>query len=120
MADIDGDGCGEVVEVTGGVVSIGGRRWQVAEADDVVVVGDWDCDGSATPTIVRPTTGGVWVFARWAEADEDVTAEEAGNVPGAVSASPVPAGGGSGTGQGCDDLEVTDTAGKKTRLRLGS
>ena len=28
---------------------------------------DWDCDGDATPALLRPSTGEVFVFPRWIE-----------------------------------------------------
>jgi hypothetical protein len=100
-----------VVEVAGGVVSSSGRRWQVAAPDDLVVIGDWDCDGLATPAVVRPGTGHVWTYANWAEGTEGVVADAAGTVPDAMSAAAV-------TVDGCHHLEIVDTAGKTTRLDL--
>lgn len=113
--DVDGDGCEEAVEVAAGVVSTAGGRWQVGAATDVVVVGDWDCDGSATPAVVRPGTGEVWLFPRWAGPGEDVPAELAAVVPEAVSATTVerpptaPA-------TACDHIEVVDRAGTPTQV----
>lgn len=100
-----------VVEVAGGVVSSSGRRWQVAAPDDLVVIGDWDCDGLATPAVVRPGTGHVWTYANWAEGTEGVVADAAGTVPDAISATAV-------TVDGCHHLEIVDTAGTTTRLDL--
>lgn len=103
----------EVVEVVDGVVSSSGRRWQVASPDDLVAVGDWDCDGIATPAVVRHGTGHVWTYASWAEGTEGVVADAAGEVPDATSATAVTVG-------TCDHLEVTDTAGQTTRLDLST
>lgn len=55
------------VQVAGNVVSVGDRRYQVGEPGDIVVVGDWDCDGTDTPALLRPATGGLFVFERWAD-----------------------------------------------------
>ena len=113
--DVDGDGCEEAVEVAAGLVSTAGARWQVGAATDVVVVGDWDCDGSATPAVVRPGTGVVWLFPRWAGPGEDVPAELAAVVPEAVSATTVerpptaPA-------TTCARIEVVDQAGNPTMV----
>lgn len=101
----------EVVEVAAGVVSSSGRRWQVASADDLVAVGDWDCDGLATPAVVRHGTGRIWVYDEWAEGSEADLVEAAAAVPDAAAASAV-------DGGGCDDLEVTDAGGQTTRITL--
>ncbi|HEV2810660.1 MAG TPA: protein kinase [Acidimicrobiales bacterium] len=101
----------EVVEVAAGVVSSSGRRWQVASADDLVAVGDWDCDGLATPAVVRHRTGRIWVYNKWAEGSQADLVEAAGTVPDAASARAV-------DGDGCDDLQVTDVTGQTTRIAL--
>ncbi|CAN5746321.1 hypothetical protein BH23ACT1_BH23ACT1_07900 [soil metagenome] len=100
-----------VVEVAGGVFASSGRRWQVAAPDDLVVIGDWDCDGLATPAVVRPGTGHVWTYANCAEGTECVVADAAWMVPDAISATAV-------TVDGCHHLEIVDTAGTTTRLDL--
>lgn len=48
-------------------------KYRLGEASDRLAVGDWDCDGLATPALVRPGTGEVFVFARWATATEPLT-----------------------------------------------
>lgn len=52
--------------VDGNVVTMGERRYEIGEPGDIVVVGDWDCDGTDTPALLRPATGGLFVFDRWA------------------------------------------------------
>ena len=42
-----------------------GRRYAIGQPDDLVVIGDWDCDGVATPAIARPDTGQVALFDQW-------------------------------------------------------
>jgi hypothetical protein len=42
-----------------------GRRYRVGQAGDELLVDDWDCDGDATPALLRPATGEVFVFPRW-------------------------------------------------------
>lgn len=42
-----------------------GRRYAIGSEGDLVVIGDWDCDGEATPAIARPDTGQVVLFDRW-------------------------------------------------------
>lgn len=101
VADLDGDGCDEEVVVVGGIVSSGGRDWQVAAAGDVVTLGDWDCDGVDTPALLRGNSGELWVYSRWAEGDDQVPAALAGVVPGATSARTA-----ASEDTGCDRIEV--------------
>ncbi len=118
--DTDGDGCPEMVEVAQGVVSVSGQRWQVAPPDDLVAVGDWDCDGVSTPAVVQPATGAVWTFPRWAKGDEEVVASaETVTAPGAVSAAAVPAAP-EGQVPQCHALALTDATGTTTRLHLNA
>lgn len=116
-ADIDGDGCEEQIDVDGGVLSAGGRRWEVAGPGDVVLVGDWDCDDIATPAVVRPGSGQVWRFPRWAGGPgEAIVASLVTTVPGAVGAT---VGRATDLPPGCDHLVVLDTAGATTRIVPG-
>lgn len=49
-----------------GVLTMGdGTRYQVGEPGDILVVGDWDCRGDATPGLYRPGTGEVFLFDTW-------------------------------------------------------
>jgi len=63
--DLDRDGCREAVTVDGQIVTVGDTRFQVGERGDQVAVRDWNCDGEATPAVLRPSTGEVFVFTRW-------------------------------------------------------
>jgi hypothetical protein len=71
----------EPVTVEGTEVRTGGHRWQVGEPGDLVAVGDWDCDGTATPAVVRPSAGRMHLFDRWASADAPVSARPGPAVP---------------------------------------
>ena len=62
----------------------GGHRYAIGEPGDVVVVGDWHCDGRPTVTVLRPSSGDVFRFTGWATADADVTVTPSMTVPGAV------------------------------------
>jgi hypothetical protein len=99
-ADVDGDGCPEALVVDDGGVSAGAARWTLGEPDDVIAVGDWDCDGRAAPALLRPATGDVFVFPGWAAKGEPVTVEARDRLPGAVAIRGERAEG------GCDDLVV--------------
>ena len=58
--------CVEPVRVVGTTVYVGAHRFEVGQPGDLVVLGDWDCDGGATPAVLRPGTGDVFVFTAWA------------------------------------------------------
>ena len=45
------------------------HRFQLGVAGDVLLVGDWDGDGHASPALYRPPTGEVFEFDRWASTD---------------------------------------------------
>ncbi|MBW3644676.1 MAG: protein kinase, partial [Actinobacteria bacterium] len=121
-ADVDGDGCPDPVEVSDGVVAAAGARWQVGAPDDLVVIGDWDCDGLATPAVVRPSSGHVWTFPRWADdSDGDgVVAEPVGVVPAPVSKATVVEDAGSSGGGRCDGIEVIASGGDRRLVDAGA
>ena len=77
-ADDNGDGCPSSVVWQGNVAAIGGRRYALGRPGDALVVGDWDCDGRATPALYRPTTGDVFLFDAWAAPGPDVAARDGG------------------------------------------
>ena len=89
--DGDGDGCPDEIVVSGTSIRTAGITYSVGQAGDRVAVGDWDCDGTATPGIVRPGTGEVFLFDDWAASDQAVTVEAAAVVPGARTLTPAPA-----------------------------
>jgi hypothetical protein len=86
--DVDRDGCGDVVRVSGSTVEVGGARYAVGRDGDRVAVGDWDCDGQPTPGLVRPATGEVFVFDGWATGGGEVTVHAVATVLGARSLVP--------------------------------
>jgi len=65
-ADVDGDGCDEAWWRVGSVLAVGNERYSLGDPDDLVTLGDWDCDGVATPALVNGSTGDVFLFAAWA------------------------------------------------------
>jgi hypothetical protein len=83
-ADVDGDGCPEPYSVVGAHLVLAGVTYELGRPGDLTAVGDWDCDGRATPALVRPSTGEVFVFDSWARADRAVTVRAATVVPDAT------------------------------------
>ena len=106
--DVDGDGCPEAVTIDGAQVLVDGARYDVGAPGDAVAVADWDCDGSDTPAVVRPSTGEVFVFEGWATAEARVPARLLDRVPGAIA--PVPP---DGT---CDVVPVVDSGGMRSSV----
>ena len=98
---------GEPVEVSGTEVRVGGARWQVGAAGDLVAVGDWDCDGTPTPAVVRPSTGRLYLFDGWATDAADTIA---------VAGPPVPQGSTSLEAAGCGVAEVRTRDGAVHRV----
>lgn len=96
-------GCASV-QVAGTTVLSGQVRYEVGEPGDELVLGDWDCDGAATPALLRPATGHVFVFPAWAVAD-DVVVPPAARVEGAIDLEVV-----RGPG-GCADLVARTPSG---------
>lgn len=56
------------VDAAANVIEHDGRRYGLGSPDDVVVVGDWNCDGNPTPAILQASTGRVAVFNAWPDA----------------------------------------------------
>lgn len=72
--DVDGDGRRDRVHVHGQrieVVTSGATVvYEVGRPGDQVVIGDWDCDGTATPLLYRPSAGVVHRYDGWPSAAE--------------------------------------------------
>jgi len=75
---------GRPTPVTEPVVEVAGRRYQVGEVGDVVVVGDWRCEGSPEAAVLRPTTGDVFLFDGWAAPGEQLAAPAVARIDSAV------------------------------------
>jgi hypothetical protein len=119
MADVDGDGCPETVDVADGVVEVGGHRWAVGEPGDVITVGDWNCDGVATPAVYRPATGDVFVFRGWARPDQPLAAQPLTRVDGGQSLTTVRAGDGTEDERACDAPAVELATGGRHLVEVG-
>ena len=88
------------------VLEHGGRRYAVGATGDFVETGDWDCDGQATPAIVRPSTGGVVLFDVWPDPGGTIALPVRWNVDSPTGAAAIPHG-------QCDLLRVYTTAGSR-------
>ncbi|HEU5082126.1 MAG TPA: hypothetical protein VFU14_02210 [Acidimicrobiales bacterium] len=102
--DVDGDGCPEPIELDGREARIGSVDVRLGDEGDLVALGDWDCDGVATPALLRPESGEVFVFPEW-RLDEPLEVEAAAVVPRASAIA-------AGTGE-CPTLSVTTPEGNR-------
>ena len=91
---------------TGAVLEHGGHRYVVGAPGDFVQTGDWDCDGQATPAIVRPSTGDVVLFDAWPTPNQSISMPVRWQVEAPTGAEAVSDG-------SCDLLRVYTTAGSK-------
>jgi hypothetical protein len=102
-ADVDGDGCPDAVSVVGERIEavVAGERvtFTVGDPGDQVLIGDWDCDGRATPGVFRPAAGAFFTYGSW-------PADGTGLRP---DRAPAPRSGTAAVrrGEGCDELHVT-------------
>jgi len=64
------------------VLSAGSFRFSLGRADDLVVVGDWDCDGRRTPVLLAGSD--LVVFDAWPQAGGDMTGRVAATIPDAL------------------------------------
>ena len=90
-----------------------GSSYAIGAPGEIVLVGDWDCDGTPTPSVVRPADGSVWTFRAWSAGGEVVTAEPLGRTPSAVTAMSRRERG------GCDVIAVTTADGREVVVRPG-
>jgi eukaryotic-like serine/threonine-protein kinase len=80
-------------------------RYQLGEAGDVLLVGDWDCDGAQTPGLYRPSSGEVFLFDGFAGPGGELDSGPAQQT-GAIGGDPVVVTG----DDGCDRIEVPGDA----------
>ena len=85
QADVDGDGCPELLRYADGILEAGDVRWSLGQAGDQVATGDWGCQGGRTVVLFRPSTGEIFRFDAWAGPSEDITATAVGRVPGGLA-----------------------------------
>lgn len=76
-----------------------GRRYGLGAAGDVAVLGDWDCDGIATPALLQRGSAIVAVFDQWPEPDSTVLPTATAPAPGATDLEAI-------EHDGCDQLRI--------------
>ena len=84
---------------------MGGRRYAVGDPGDVVILGDWTCDGVPTPAVLRPETGEVAVFVGWPTPGAHIEPEVVTTVEGAESFVP--------DSRPCPSIRVRTTGGSR-------
>lgn len=105
-ADVDGDGCPDPVLIDAERITVGDTTWVVGRPGDTLAVGDWDCDGTATAAVLRPSTGEVFVFDRWIASGDELTVAAAAIVDGGTAVVAR-----DDDGDGCAELAVTRAGG---------
>lgn len=83
----------------------GGRRYAVGDPGDVVILGDWTCDGVPTPAVLRRETGEVAVFVAWPTPGAHMEPEVVTTVEGAESFAP--------DSRPCPNVRVRTTGGSR-------
>ena len=83
-----------------------GRRYRVGREGDVVVLGDWNCDGDRTPAVLRPVTGEIAVFDSWPDADGSISVPASWNLESAHGLA-------AESDDRCDRLRVHTTEGSR-------
>jgi hypothetical protein len=107
--DVDGDGCASFVTRTGAIVVVPlidgepPRRYEIGLPGDLMVLGDWDCDGIDTPALYRPATGQLFKFFGWAEEDQPIITEPTGDER--IGGRPQTV---RDRTTGCDDVRIVD------------
>ncbi len=84
----------------------GGRRFGVGLPGDIAVRVDWDCDGTATPALLRLATGEIAVFAHWPAPRQTIEPVFVTTIEGAVGIDV-------DTADGCELLRARTTAGSQ-------
>jgi hypothetical protein len=97
--------------IDGNRISLGNREWLAGAPGDLVTIGDWNCDGLATPALLRSSTGEIFVFESWSAPGERIAIHAQQRVPSAKSLEP-PTGCGAPVVRTLDDHAVTIRLGR--------
>ena len=114
MADLDGDGCEEPLELRDGrlVSDAGGVAITGAKVDDYVT-GDWNCSQRSTLAVLDTDTGAIYLFPGWSRPGNDVTAISIGRVRDATALVASDE-----DGDGCDELRAFTANGDRVRIEV--
>ena len=107
-ADVDGDGCPDEIAIAAGAIDVAGHHFVMSvDPGDIIVVGDWDCDGVATPAVLRVPSGAIDVVDHWpTNGEPTITARRITVIDGAAGVEARPRG-----EPGCATLAVHTPAG---------
>ncbi len=83
-ADIEADGACDQFAVEGQTITVGEHTFDVGGPGETPRLGDWNCDGTATVAVLRPTSGEVFTFDGWADRGSPVSGELVGTFEGAT------------------------------------
>jgi len=92
-----------------GIVDFDGARYRIGDAGDQVIAGDWDCDGTVTLALYRPSTGDVFHFDRTAD---NLTVSARTRVTGGTRAHARDT-----DGDGCDEIVIDRATGPPAVIR---
>lgn len=101
------------VVVVGNLVAVDDTWFEVGRNGDIVRLGDWDCDGSPSPAVLRPESGEIFVFDGWVEGDEIRRVEALTVISDASDLAPIPS-------ADCDTLVVIDRSGREAVVEVTS
>ncbi len=104
--------CARSTPLVDGVLDRAGQRFEIGSAGDEVIVGDWACDASPVPAVVRSGTGEVFVFGTWAAPGSEVTARRLATADPGSSLETGPA----LDSRGCPSLLARSPDGKVTQV----
>jgi hypothetical protein len=90
-----------------------GSTWELGEADDHRLLGDWDCDGIETPALVDAPAGAVFVVDAWPELEAE--ARYVTTITGVIDVSVA-----RGERPVCDRLVVVTEDGESIRVSLSA
>lgn len=83
-----------------------GRRYGLGTGTDVTVIGDWNCDGIATPALLQPAHGLVAVFDSWPEPGGSIPPAATASAPDATDLERV-------DDEECDRLRIIEPTGSR-------
>ena len=87
-SDVDGDGCPDEIRIAPAAadratstITTPFGRWNLGAADDLISVGDWNCDGRATLALVRSHGGVAAFYESWPRSARSVVPARIVTIP---------------------------------------